>query len=65
MFRQGSTRDHTPSGDPRQERVPAWRDTARPLGQRVELLLAEMTRGEKVAQLGSRWVRRAGTGSGT
>jgi len=38
------------------ERSPAWRDTARPAAERVELLLAEMTLEEKVAQLGSRWV---------
>lgn len=34
----------------------AWRDTTRPLDERVELLLAELTLDEKVAQLGSRWV---------
>jgi beta-glucosidase-like glycosyl hydrolase len=34
----------------------AWRDTRRPVAERVELLLAEMTLEEKVAQLGSRWV---------
>ena len=33
-----------------------WRDTARPVAERVELLLAEMTLEEKVGQLGSRWV---------
>jgi beta-xylosidase len=33
-----------------------WRDTSLPVGTRVELLLAEMTLEEKVAQLGSRWV---------
>jgi beta-glucosidase len=41
---------------PRQDRVTAWQDTGRPLGERVELLLAEMTLEEKVAQLGSRWI---------
>ncbi len=33
-----------------------WQDTDRPTGERVDLLLAEMTLDEKVAQLGSRWV---------
>ena len=33
-----------------------WRDPARPVGERVELLLAELTLEEKVGQLGSRWV---------
>ncbi|MFI1995698.1 beta-glucosidase [Actinoplanes sp. NPDC020271] len=33
-----------------------WRDPARPVADRVEALLAEMTLEEKVAQLGSRWV---------
>ena len=32
-----------------------WRDTARGIAERVELLLDEMTLEEKVAQLGSRW----------
>ena len=32
-----------------------WRDEDRPLSERVELLLGEMTLEEKVAQLGSRW----------
>ena len=41
---------------PGQEHVPAWRDPARPVGERVQILLAEMTLEEKVAQLGSRWV---------
>jgi beta-glucosidase-like glycosyl hydrolase len=33
-----------------------WRDPARPVGERVDLLLGAMTLEEKVAQLGSRWV---------
>src|SRR6195952_5766501 len=33
----------------------AWRDDERPLAERVELLLGEMTLEEKIAQLGSRW----------
>ncbi len=33
----------------------AWRDDDRPLTERVELLLQEMTLEEKIAQLGSRW----------
>lgn len=42
-----------------QETVPAalWQDVTRPLTERVDLLLREMTLEEKVAQLGSRWVR--------
>lgn len=42
-------------------RVPAggrpWTDRARPVGERVELLLAAMTLPEKLAQLGSFWPR--------
>ncbi len=33
-----------------------WKDTTRPVGERVDLLVAEMTLEEKLAQLGSRWV---------
>jgi beta-xylosidase len=33
-----------------------WQDSERPIEERVELLLAEMSLEEKVAQLGSRWV---------
>ncbi|MGZ4602733.1 MAG: beta-glucosidase [Kineosporiaceae bacterium] len=33
-----------------------WQDRSRDVAERVELLLAEMTLEEKVAQLGSRWV---------
>ena len=38
------------------ERTRPCQDTTRPAAERVELLLAEMTLEEKVAQLGSRWV---------
>jgi beta-xylosidase len=34
----------------------SWRDPARPVAERVALLLATMTLEEKVAQLGSRWI---------
>src|SRR3954454_13923142 len=34
----------------------SWTDTKRPLAERVEALLAEMTLDEKLAQLGSVWV---------
>ena len=40
---------HDPASTP-------WRDTSLSVSARVELLLAEMTLEEKVAQLGSRWV---------
>jgi len=33
-----------------------WQDSERPIEERVELLLAEMSLEEKVAQLGSRWI---------
>ena len=36
--------------------APRWQDPALPLADRVELLLAEMTLEEKIAQLGSRWI---------
>ena len=36
--------------------TPPWRDAARPVEERVDLLLSEMTLEEKVGQLGSRWV---------
>jgi beta-xylosidase len=39
-----------------QQIAPPWRDPARPLHERVDLLLSELTLEEKVAQLGSRWV---------
>ena len=35
-----------------------WRDPARPVAERVESLLAELTLEEKVGQLGSRWLGR-------
>jgi beta-glucosidase len=44
-----------PNRPPEQIGFP-WRDPARPVDERVDLLLAEMTLEEKVAQLGSRWV---------
>ncbi len=36
--------------------TPDWHDTTLPVADRVNLLLAQMTLEEKVAQLGSRWV---------
>src|SRR5690606_26090186 len=48
-----------------------WRDRGRTIGERAEALLAEMTREEKIAQLGSVWMQpgneaggRAGAGPG-
>jgi beta-glucosidase len=35
----------------------AWQDTTRAVGERVDVLLREMTLEEKVAQLGSRWTQ--------
>jgi beta-xylosidase len=40
----------------RQPRSRPWTDTSTPLAERVELLLAEMTLEEKLAQLASAWV---------
>ncbi|GAA1726270.1 beta-glucosidase family protein [Brachybacterium phenoliresistens] len=37
--------------------TPIWNDPARPVSERVEALLADMTVAEKVAQLGSYWKR--------
>ncbi|BFU45465.1 beta-glucosidase [Krasilnikovia sp. MM14-A1004] len=37
--------------------TPDWHDPARSVADRVDSLLAQMTLAEKVAQLGSRWVR--------
>jgi hypothetical protein len=37
-----------------EEPVEPWRDHTRPVAERVELVLAEMTLAKKVAQLGSR-----------
>jgi beta-glucosidase-like glycosyl hydrolase len=37
--------------------TPDWHDPTLPVADRVSLLLAQMTLEEKVAQLGSRWVR--------
>jgi beta-glucosidase len=39
-----------------QQAIEPWQDPARPVAERVELLLARMTIEEKIAQLGSRWV---------
>jgi beta-glucosidase len=48
------------TSDPTRDAVPVashrWQDPALPVADRVELLLAELTLEEKVAQLGSRWV---------
>ena len=35
---------------------PAYRDAGRPVDERVEDLLARMTREEKAAQIGSAWI---------
>ncbi|WP_169983190.1 MULTISPECIES: beta-glucosidase [unclassified Microbispora] len=43
--------------------IAPWRDAERPLDERVEALLAEMTLEEKVAQLGSVWVDISTAGS--
>ncbi|TDD34523.1 glycosyl hydrolase [Nonomuraea terrae] len=45
--------DRTPSAD---RALRPWQDPARPVADRVEALLAEMTLEEKVGQLGSRWI---------
>ena len=42
-----------------------WEDTTLPVAMRVELLLEQMTLEEKVAQLGSRWMRAGQPASGT
>jgi beta-xylosidase len=39
-----------------------WRDTGRTLDERVEALLAELTLEEKIAQLGSVWIRTEQSG---
>ena len=52
-------REHsvTTAHDSATTRPPApWQDTALPVPERVDLLLAAMTLEEKVAQLGSRWL---------
>ncbi|WP_102157906.1 glycoside hydrolase family 3 N-terminal domain-containing protein [Zhihengliuella halotolerans] len=36
-----------------------WRDAGRPIAERVEALMAEMSVSEKVSQLGSSWIRPA------
>jgi beta-xylosidase len=43
----------TDSASPRDQ---PWRDEARPVAERVELLLQQLSLEEKVAQLGSRWI---------
>jgi beta-glucosidase-like glycosyl hydrolase len=45
--------------------APAWQDPTRPAEERVDLLLGQMTLEEKVAQLGSRWVRNGLDEGGT
>ena len=42
--------------------IEAWRDPARPAGERVADLLHRMTLAEKIAQLGSVWMGAAGDG---
>ena len=44
--------------------APAWRDTARPIADRVEALLAAMTLEERAGQLGSRWVGNGAAAGG-
>jgi beta-glucosidase-like glycosyl hydrolase len=60
-----TTPDPTPVAD---QVAPRWQDPTLPTAERVELLLAQMTLEEKVAQLGSRWIGGglpdAGAGSG-
>lgn len=41
-----------------ERRTGAWNDAGRPVAERVEALLAEMTLEEKVSQLGSHWEMR-------
>ena len=41
-----------------------WRDASRPIAERVDALVAVMTLGEKLAQLGSFWSRAAVSGHG-
>jgi beta-xylosidase len=53
-----STSEATP--DP----VAAWRDPARPAGERVADLVSRMTLAEKIAQLGSIWIGASGDGDG-
>lgn len=43
---------------PAQIAIQPWHDTGRPVADRVEQLLGAMTLEEKIAQLGSRWVRK-------
>ena len=45
--------------------APAWRDTARPIADRVDALLAAMTLEERAAQLGSRWVGNGAAAGGS
>ncbi|GGO27561.1 glycosyl hydrolase [Microbispora rosea subsp. aerata] len=45
--------------------IAPWRDGDRPLDERVEALLAEMTLEEKIAQLGSVWTDISAAGSQT
>ena len=44
--------------------IEAWRDPARPAGERVADLLRRMTLEEKIAQLGSIWIGATGDGEG-
>ncbi len=43
---------------PTQVATQPWQDVSRPVADRVELLLGAMTLEEKLAQLGSRWLRK-------
>jgi beta-xylosidase len=44
--------------------IEAWRDPARPAGERVADLLGRLTLEEKIAQLGSVWMGASGDGDG-
>src|ERR1700754_642695 len=51
-------RRHPVVTEPAQVATDTWHDTGRPVADRVEALLRAMTLEEKIAQLGSRWLRK-------